>query len=95
MAGLTATSPDGRIWTRDVEHDDDGDGFTYHELYAVAADNGERRHLDWSRFKVFFDEHFVAFVAAGFPRRLNLGPWFPEEIEALPEFGNIKLGEAA
>lgn len=95
MAGVTATSPDGRVWELTIEHDLDGDDFTYPVYVAIARDNGEQRYLDWSRFDRFSGAHFVAFVAAGFPPRPGLGPWFLKTIEALPEFGSAQLGEAA
>lgn len=90
VCGMTATTPDGRTWSIITEIEDDSDGFQYPESFAVAEDNGERRHLDWSRFQHYTLEHFKAFVAADFPPRPGLAPWFPSRIETLPQYEGIE-----
>lgn len=79
MGKTTMIDPDGVEWTHDIDQEQDGDGFWYDEHYAISQE-GERRHLGWSRFGRYSDEHFKLFVEAGMPKRDAIGNWSPDDI---------------
>lgn len=81
---LTARDPQGRTWTYAKAKEQDSSGFWAPEYWAKAED-GETRHCDWSRFSHYEDRHFTIFVEAGFPQRRTIGPWSPEQIDALAQ----------
>lgn len=82
MEKITAIDSDGLEWSWVTEEEQDGDGFWANEHYALGP-NGERRHLDWSRFANYTTDNFKTYIAAGMPRRTGIGPWSPLEIQRL------------
>lgn len=86
-----SVSVDGTVhngWTCHVEMVSDGDGFDCPD-YRAVHDDGREKSLDWGRFRRFNNLHFMAFVEANFPQSPNSGPWWPNEIEGLPEYGHV------
>lgn len=79
MAKITATDPQGTIWSWAELPDPE---FPQHasEHWAVSED-GHHRLVHFCRFKHYRADHFRTYVEAGFPKKL--GNWLPYELNEI------------